>query len=252
MRTTVAADRSLLVRIIVTDDHVARDKVIRATNRQTAVPPASFRATDQIQRDLEQYFLQRDWFYERRKNYYRNQGRTAERVISIPYLAQAIMAIGLSEPSNSRARPSSLLKRDADYNRIFDDSLDYGVYLWAARTQRAVDAFLRSDAAATTASERTNLRFHLATLLVAIRNGGKIYNPSQLTGLTDVEFSDEEMATALKTVREALETIPGRPRRPDRQDCERQRLHGRATSRALRRPWCRRQPSPDPLSVVRA
>jgi hypothetical protein len=82
-----ARTRGLLVRIIVTDDHRTRDKVIRATNRQTAVPAASLRATDQIQRDLETYFLSEDWYYERRKNYYRNHGKTPARTVSIPYLA---------------------------------------------------------------------------------------------------------------------------------------------------------------------
>jgi hypothetical protein len=48
-----ARSRSLLVRVIVTEDHDTRDRVIRATNRQTYVPVASLRATDQIQRDLD-------------------------------------------------------------------------------------------------------------------------------------------------------------------------------------------------------
>jgi hypothetical protein len=80
-----ARDRSVLVRIIVTGDHDTRDRVIRATNRQTAVSQASLRATDQIQRDIEQYFIREEWFYERRKNYYRNQGRTpADRQHPLP------------------------------------------------------------------------------------------------------------------------------------------------------------------------
>jgi hypothetical protein len=201
-----ARKRSVLVRIIVTDNHDTRDRVIRATNRQTAVTQASLRATDQIQRDIERYFLSQEWFYERRKNYYRNQGRTPGRIISIPYLAQAIMAIGLSEPSNSRARPSSLLKSETDYGRIFDPKLDFGVYLWAARTQRRVDDFLRTDEAATTASERTNLRFHVSMLAVANAHGAKVYNPSQLKPLVDTEFSDEDLIAALVKVRASVAT----------------------------------------------
>ena len=175
-----ARRRWLLVRIIVAGDHGTRDSVIRATNRQTAVPPASLRATDQIQRDLESYFLSQEWFYERRKNYYRNQGKTPARIVSIPYLAQAILAIGLSEASNSRARPSSLLKRDADYQRIFDPNLDYSIYLWAAQVQKRVDEFLRTEAAGATTSDRTNLKFYVSMLLVAKRFGGRVYSPQQL------------------------------------------------------------------------
>ncbi len=199
-----ARSRSLLLRIIVTEDHATRDRVIRATNRQTAVPAASLRATDHIQRDLERFFLGEDWFYDRRKNYYRNQGKTPSKIVSIPYLAQAIMAIGLSDPSNSRARPSSLLKRDADYARIFDSRVEYRVYLWIARVQKAVDEFLRSERAAASASDRTNLRFHVAMLLVAKRLGARVYNPEQLTALVGTEFSEDELVVALDAVRDAL------------------------------------------------
>jgi hypothetical protein len=199
-----ARARSILVRVIVTEDHGVRDKVIRATNRQTAVPVASLRATDQIQRDLEKYFLNEDWFYERRKNYYRNQGKTPARIVTIPYLAQAMMAIGLSEPSNSRARPSSLLKRDADYQRIFDDKIDYATFLWAAQVQKAVDDFLRSSSAAAPASERTNLRFHVSMLLVASAHGARVYSPAQLTELVGTTFDDPPMLDALTRIRSAL------------------------------------------------
>ena len=199
-----ARKRSLLVRIIVTDDHRTRDKVIRATNRQTAVPVASLRATDHVQRHLETYFLSADWFYERRKNYYRNQGKTPAKTVAIPYLAQAIMAIGLSEPSNSRARPSSLLKNDADYARVFDDRVGYAIYLWVAKVQKAVDEFLRSERAETTAADRTNLRFYVSMLLVAKRHGGRVFNPKQLKDLCGVTFSEDEMMDALTEVRAEL------------------------------------------------
>jgi hypothetical protein len=200
-----ARSRSILVRVIVTEDYGTRDQVIRATNRQTAVPVASLRATDQIQRDLEQYFVNADWFYERRKNYYRNQGKTPARIITIPYLAQAIMAIGLSEPSNSRARPSSLLKRDTDYDRVFDARIDFATFLWAAQVQKSVDDFLRSEAAAAPASERTNLRFHLSMLLVARAHGEKVYNPSQLTHIRETTFDDKTMSEALAILRSNIE-----------------------------------------------
>jgi AIPR protein len=56
-RTSEAENKMLLVRIIVTADAATRDQVIRATNRQTAVSDASLRATDDVQRQIEDYFL---------------------------------------------------------------------------------------------------------------------------------------------------------------------------------------------------
>jgi AIPR protein len=175
-----ALDRAVLVRILVTDDALTRDRVIRATNRQTSVPAASLRATDEIQRDIEAFFLHHGWFYDRRKNYYRNNGKSVERIVSIPLLAQAVMAMGLSRPDNSRARPSSLLKRDDDYRKIFSRDTPLNVYLWMAQSQKAVDSFLLSEAAGTTPQERTNLRFHLSMIAAARLLKAQVHNPAQL------------------------------------------------------------------------
>jgi hypothetical protein len=200
-----ARGRSLLVRIIVTTDPTTRDRVIRATNSQTAVSAASLRATDQVQRDLETFLIQRGWYYERRKNFYKNQGRNADRIVGIPFLAQAIMAIGFSEPQNSRARPSSLIKSETDYRRLFDPDIRFDLYLFATETQRRVDEFMRSRAAAASAQERTNLRFHLAMLVVARRLGRRVRHPNELRSLLEgTALSDEELARNMADLRDAL------------------------------------------------
>jgi len=198
-----ARDRSILVRVIATQDADTRDRVIRATNRQTSVQAASLRATDSIQRDLEKYFFGQDWYYERRKNYYRNQGRPADRIITIPYLAQAVLAMGFSDPSNSRARPSSLLKRDADYNRIFDPKLDYAIYLWLAEVQKTVDGLLRS--VKLRGRGYTNVRFHTAMVVVSKRFGGRVFSPKQLTDVSKEKIKSQEVGEAVGAVIEALE-----------------------------------------------
>lgn len=200
-----AFDRSVLVRILVTGDDLAtRDLVIRATNRQTSVPAASLRATDDIQRDIEAFFLGHDWYYDRRKNFYRNIGRSAERIVSISLLAQAAMAMGLSRPDNSRARPSSLLKRDEEYRRIFSKEIPVEIYLWLAQAQKEVDAFLTSEAAAVSVPERTNYRFHLAMVATAKLVGQPVRSPKQLHRLAaaDTLLADADLPTCLQLVRE--------------------------------------------------
>jgi AIPR protein len=88
-------DRKLLVRVIVPSDAASRDRVIKAINSQTAVRPASLRATDKIHRDIEEYLRPRGLYYDRRKNYYKNEGKPLDRIIGIPQLAQATMSIVL-------------------------------------------------------------------------------------------------------------------------------------------------------------
>ena len=196
--------RRLLVRILTTDDPASRDRVIKATNHQTAVSAASLRATDEIQRKIEAFFLSYSWYYDRRKNYYRNIGKNADRIIGIPLLAQAIMAMGLGRPDTSRARPSSLLKDDTDYGSLFSSGVDLAVYLWLAKAQKAVDAFLSSPEAGTSSEERTNFRFHLAMVAATRLHGQRIHAPAQLTALAKQNRSIEnaELSDSLERLRE--------------------------------------------------
>jgi hypothetical protein len=208
-----AFDRAVLVRILITgDDTAIRDRVIRATNRQTSVQAASMRATDEVQRDIEAYFLHHDWYYDRRKNFYRNSGRSPERIVSIPLLAQAVMAMGLSRPDNSRARPSSLIKRDDDYKRIFSKSFPVAIYLWFAQSQKAVDAFLSSESAQLNTQERTNYRFHLAMIAATILVGQRIHSPAQLRPIVDDDrkIADANLADCLNYLRDCFRSYTKR------------------------------------------
>ncbi|AWZ03335.1 AIPR protein [Streptomyces sp. ICC1] len=183
------------VRILKTNNMEERDKVIRATNRQTKVHDASLHATDDNQRKIEAFFLEHDWFYDRRKNYYRNLGKPANRIIGIPLLAQALAAMGFSEPHSARSRPSSLLKSPSNYRKYFSTTTPLPVYLWLARQQRVVDEFLANDVHP---SERTDLRFHLAMLSAAELLGSAVHNPQQLRKLSEQEsHSDEDSLFSL-------------------------------------------------------
>lgn len=120
--------RNVLIRVVKTTDEGSRLKVIKATNSQTNIPPASLRATDPIHRDIEDYLYSKGYFYDRRKNYHKNQGKPINRIISIPYLAQVIMAILNQKPDYARARPSTLIKNNIDYEGIFDTKIPIELY----------------------------------------------------------------------------------------------------------------------------
>lgn len=167
--------KCILVRIIVTGDQETRDRIIKATNFQTAIAVASFRATDTTQRNIEEYFYQNGLYYDRRKNYYRNIGKPKDKIISIPYLAQSIMAIVLREPDNARARPSSLIKGDDDYARVFNESMTPGVYLNCVKIMKRTEALLRFDYGEYTQQVKRNARFHIAMVITAKLLGTKNY-----------------------------------------------------------------------------
>lgn len=181
--------RSILVRIIVTEDSETRDRIIKATNFQTYIPVASLRATDCIQRDIEDYFLRHEWFYDRRKNFYKNTGKPSEKIISIPYLAQAVMSVILGEPDNARARPSSLIKRDDEYTRVFSESLSLGGYLACARMMKKIDTFIRASSFEYSMQQKSNLKFHLAMLVTVKLIGKTSYKPVEVVSMLETKLS---------------------------------------------------------------
>jgi hypothetical protein len=142
MSVKVNDDRAVLVKIIVTNDAEIRDRIIKATNYQTAVELASLRATEKIQRDIEDILLKHNWFYDRRKNYHWNQGRPTQRIISPGYLASCILALVLKEPAKAGRLRTKFMRIDDQYNRIFDTSLDIRIYPAVVAIVKAVESYL--------------------------------------------------------------------------------------------------------------
>lgn len=68
-------ERSILVKVIVTADAVIQDSVVKATNSQNKMPPASLRATDPIHHKIEDLLKQYDLYYDRRKGFYKDKGK---------------------------------------------------------------------------------------------------------------------------------------------------------------------------------
>jgi hypothetical protein len=113
------------------------------------------------------------------------------------------MAMGLGRPNDSRARPSSLLKREDDYGRIFDPDLPLEIYLWCVKTQRSIDSFLSTIVPSS--NDRTNYRFHLATLLVARALGQQVHQNVDLAPL-----ASESRVHSTSELQSALADLSGR------------------------------------------
>ena len=83
--------RSILLRIIVPDNEESRDQIIFATNNQTNIPKATLRVTDPIHLQIEMYFKSRGLFYDRRKNYYKNQGHKPAEMLGYLFLHNVLL-----------------------------------------------------------------------------------------------------------------------------------------------------------------
>ena len=172
--------RAVMLRVIVATESQIRDRIIKATNSQTTIPAASLRATEKIHRDIEAFLAPYGLYYDRRKNFQKQAGRPVDSIISIGLLAQAVMAIILQRPDDARARPSSLIKDDEDYEKIFNIEIPIKVYLISAKLVKVAQAYLRSREDLDP-KDRNNLLFYLL-----------VYAISSLTNKATPKASDIE------------------------------------------------------------
>jgi hypothetical protein len=114
--------RSLLVKIIVSQEESVRDQVIRATNNQSMVEPAALHATDPIQRSIEEILIQHDWYYERRTNYFKNEGRPDARIISPLLIATGSVALLLKNPAKSSKLKQKHLRTTETYQAVYSEA----------------------------------------------------------------------------------------------------------------------------------
>jgi len=198
--------RKIMVRVIKPTDEKSRLKIIKATNSQTSVPIASLRATDEIHLNIEDYFLSQGLYYDRRKNYYKNLGKPPEQIISIPYLSQIITAIALREPNNSRARPSTLIKNDEEYKRIFSKEYDVDIYARGVFIQKRVETALKNCNPELTTSEIGDLKFHVTMFIVANTLKKLTYTPNEIKNIDLEVISDEQILHAIIIVKEIYDS----------------------------------------------
>jgi hypothetical protein len=160
IKTEVQDERCLMVRVIVANDAVSRDRIIKATNSQTSMPAASLRATEKIHRDIEEYLAPFELYYDRRKNSQKQRGRPRNRIVSISLMAQAMMSVLLQRPDDARARPSSLIKKDEDYAKIFNPSFPIHLYLIVAVIAKVAHSTLL-DEEELLPKDRNNILFYV-------------------------------------------------------------------------------------------
>jgi len=159
--------RNVLIRVVKTKDERSRLKVIKATNSQTNIPPASLRATDPIHRDIEDYLLAKGFYYDRRKNYHKNQLRPINKIVGIPFLAQIVMGALQQKPDYARARPSTIIKNNVDYEYIFNASIPIELYFKLIYIQQAVEATLKNyNCPKLTRPQIGDIKFHVSMYAV--------------------------------------------------------------------------------------
>ena len=188
-------NRSVLIRIIVPENEETRDRIIRATNSQSPIPKSSLRATDIIHRSIEDYFKSRSLYYDRRKNYYKNEGRKPKEIISLPFLSQCLMSTLLQRPDSARARPSTLLEDDESYGRLFHQNNSLKTYYIASSWGRGIELRLKETKKYET-SEISDIKFYVLYYLTCTSFGSLYPNSAGFNALEDIDLLPEDIDSA--------------------------------------------------------
>lgn len=174
--------RSILLRIIVPDNEESRDQIIFATNNQTNIPKATLRVTDPIHLQIEMYFKSRGLFYDRRKNYYKNQGHKPAEIVGVSFLAQCLITIFLKKPDYSRARPSTLLNDEKTYNELYEKNNDLEVFYRVALLGKKIQKNVRSGSDYSSA-EKSDILYYVLYAVIADVLGKRNITPADIKNL---------------------------------------------------------------------
>jgi hypothetical protein len=181
-----SAESTLSIKIIVSKDEHLRDQIIRATNNQSAVEQAALHATDKIQIDIEQILERYDFYYERRKNYYRNIGRPQSRFVTPLFAAAGYVAIVLKDPTVAGVLKSRFMRSQESYELVFSENSSIEVWPRIVAILKAVEErIMDARRVRKTYGERFLRTWRgLIGLLVAAKSLGKFdFSANDLAGL---------------------------------------------------------------------
>jgi hypothetical protein len=130
--------------------------------------------TDQIHRDIEEVFKKSGFYYDRRKGFYKDQGKPAAKIISVNEVVQAAIAVLLGRPNDARARPGDYFKSNERYESIFGTGrFPLPVYLTCVQIVREIEKNLRARGIAR--GDINNLKYYVAT--AAAREMTEVFLP---------------------------------------------------------------------------
>lgn len=202
-KASPAADRHAVIRLIESPETEQQDRIIKATNSQTKIPPQYLWATDERQRDIEQIFRASGMHYDRKKNSWQKTTISLDRVVGMTELAQSVAAIYLQEPDHARARPSRYFKKE-HYKKVFGPKVSMDLYTACALLRKRAEAFLKD--AEPDRKDRNNLLFYLLMAIVSLELKTPRAKANSIAGPKIQNLKRESFESALAFVRPLYES----------------------------------------------
>ncbi|MCC6584501.1 MAG: AIPR family protein [Chitinophagales bacterium] len=207
---TDMSNRSLLVKVIVSNDSANRDEIIRATNNQTIVELASLHATDKIQRDIEEVLKLNDLYYERRTNYYKNQGIPLDKIFTPLYLASGYVSLILKHPEQATNLKSKFMRKESSYNKVFSTKTDLNVWPKITSILKQTDKFLETKRPNVNSSSEhflKNRRQYLSFLTVSRLCGSFNFTIQELINFDLSLLTMEEFEITWELMKKSISTL---------------------------------------------
>lgn len=200
--------RDILIRVIVPENEETRDRIIRATNSQTPIPKSSLRATDQVHRQIEEYLKPRGLYYDRRKNFYKNQGRKPKEIVSVPFVSQCLMSVLMQEPNSARARPSTLLEDDVSYSKLFHNDNELNTYYLVSLWGRRIEVYLK-DTRNFNSTEISNIKFYVLYSVCCLLTGSAYPNNKKISIMSADTLTNEIIDRCIILVNDIYQRLGG-------------------------------------------
>jgi hypothetical protein len=197
-------DRCLLVKIIENNEFETVDKIISSTNSQNPISKTILRATDPFQRKIEEFFLHNGYYYDRRKNYYKNFKKPADKIISMQYTGQAVEAILFKNPYTARNNKIALFSDNKNYNRIFSDKIPLQVYLNCALILKKTLNYFKKEKLPEKNIFVLNFKIHVARIVASVLTKKANYDESDIINFSETEFNSKVFQKSVDILIQAI------------------------------------------------
>jgi hypothetical protein len=154
---------------------------------------------EDIHEKIEMAFPSFGLFYERQKNqYFDDESHDRDKIITLPYLIQALIAIVLRNPDQARGRPTSFGEKE--YGKMFRNSDKPELYANVALLMKRTEDFLGSRNPSLDRSYQYNVKFYVAMhAACTILKDAEPYR-SKISQLSPVKATDTLLGDSLTAV----------------------------------------------------
>jgi len=106
-----------------------------------------------------------------------------------------------------RERDRRLLKRDADYETVFNRNYPIPLYLVCANLMKLIDREVHADKHALDRKDQTNVRFYAAMYLASLATGKPVPTRDEIAAISLSSITDAMLTESVKRVYELYKNL---------------------------------------------